>query len=377
MPKSPPALRPLPAPQQDFIGLSGTAHLATGGEPPLLVAHRAAFERFAADKARGFDGYWHHWEVAQDLRARIARWLDLEAAGIGLLGNASEAIMRVANAIPWQPGENAVVGALDYASGRYALAHLKARGVELRLVPGDGWTLSEDALLAACDAKTKLVYCSQVNALTGQHLEIARIGASLAGTGTVLINDASHAFGVVPVSGLDADFTVFCGYKFSLGIHDGVLAWNRARCPDFMPDGVGWAAAEPGNGPGDFRPKPDVRRVEYGNIGHLGAYLMSDSLAYLESFGFGAIAQHVRRLSGRLIAGFSEHGLDVMTPADPARRAANAAFKWADTDIFMQRAAQDGVLVWGDNGRIRASVHLFSDDSDVDRLLDGLPGYLR
>ncbi len=66
-----------------------------------------------------------------------------------------------------------------------------------------------------------------------------------------------------------------------------------------------------------------------------------------------------------------------MTPIDPPRRAGNAAFKWADTDGFLQRAAQDGVLVWGDNGRIRASVHLFNDDDDIDRLLDGLPRYIR
>src|SRR3546814_13910571 len=51
------SLRPLPALKDDFIGLDGKIHLATGGEPPLLAAHRAAFERFARDKAGGFDGY--------------------------------------------------------------------------------------------------------------------------------------------------------------------------------------------------------------------------------------------------------------------------------------------------------------------------------
>ena len=42
----------LPAPKSDFIGLEDKVHLATGGEPPLLVGHRDAFENFAADKAR-------------------------------------------------------------------------------------------------------------------------------------------------------------------------------------------------------------------------------------------------------------------------------------------------------------------------------------
>ncbi|HMA13188.1 MAG TPA: hypothetical protein VKP12_00285, partial [Kiloniellaceae bacterium] len=55
--------RSLPAPKSDFIGLEGKIHLATGGEPPLLVRHRDAFERFARDKAGGYDGYWTHWKV--------------------------------------------------------------------------------------------------------------------------------------------------------------------------------------------------------------------------------------------------------------------------------------------------------------------------
>ncbi len=48
------------APKTDFIGLEGITHLATGGEPPLLKSHREAFEEFARDKARGFEGYRAH-----------------------------------------------------------------------------------------------------------------------------------------------------------------------------------------------------------------------------------------------------------------------------------------------------------------------------
>src|SRR3546814_18024256 len=51
---------------------------------------------------------------------------------------------------------------LDYAAGRFALASLKQLGVELRLVPARGWVLDEADLLAACDARTGLVYVSQV-----------------------------------------------------------------------------------------------------------------------------------------------------------------------------------------------------------------------
>jgi selenocysteine lyase/cysteine desulfurase len=69
-------------------------------------------------------------------------------------------------------------------------------------------------------------------------------------------------------------------------------------------------------------------------------------------------------------------GLEVMTPAEPESRAGNAAFVRSDTGSFIRKAGEDGILVWGDNGRIRASAHLFTTREDIERFLDRLPGYL-
>jgi len=366
----------LPAPKSDFIGLEGKVHLATGGEPPLLKAHRGAFERFAADKADGFPGYHRHWQVVDEVRARIARWTGLEPGDIALLGNASEGIMRVVSSFDWRPGDNVVVPELDYASGRYALASLKPKGVELRLIPAAGWALQTERLLAACDARTRLVYISQVNATTGQHAEMEAISAALRDTPTALMVDASHALGAVPVRGDLADFVVSSTYKFALGIHEGILTWNRRRWPDFAPDGAGWFSADAGASPGEFRQKANASRAEYGNAGHLGAYLLRESLDYLDSYGIDAIAAHVRMLSGTLVEGMTALGLDVMTPAEAESRAGNAAFARSDTRSVLQRANEDGILVWGDNGRIRASAHLFTTREDIEVFLDRLPGYL-
>src|SRR3546814_2947205 len=82
-------LRSLPTPKNDFIGLEGKVHLATGGEPPLLVKHCEAFERFARDKAAGFDGYWTHWKVADAVRVALARLASAAPGDVALIGNAS------------------------------------------------------------------------------------------------------------------------------------------------------------------------------------------------------------------------------------------------------------------------------------------------
>ena len=370
-----PRARSLPAPKGDFIGLEGNIHLATGGEPPLLVRHRAAFERFARDKAEGLDGYWTHWKVDDELRAAVARLARAEPGDVALIGNASDGIAKVVSGIAWQAGDNVVAPELDYASGRYALASLQHLGVELRLVPARGWALAEEDLLAACDERTRLVYVSQVNALTGQHVDLERISVGLSEPALLLV-DASHAFGAAPLRADLADFTVSACYKFALGVHDGVLVWNRRRQPDFAPGSAGWASATPGPTPADYAMKPDARRFEYGNAGHLGAYMLLESLAYLESFGIDAVAAHVRALAERLIAGLHDVGLEVMTPAGAENHAGNVCFRCDDPDALMRRAAEAGILVWADNGRVRVSAHIFTTGEDVEVFLERLPEFL-
>ena len=368
--------RALPAPRSDFIGLEDKIHLATGGEPPLLTRHRDAFETFATDKARGMAGYANHWRVVDAVRAQLAPMMGLTSDDIALIGNASEGIVKVLSSIEWREDDNVVVSERDYASGRYALASLGDKGVEIRTVPARQWRIKTDDLLLACDARTRALYISQVNAMTGQLIDIAPLSAALEGSSTVLLLDASHALGVVPVRGDLASFTVSSCYKFALGVHEGVFAWNQHRHPNFIPFGVGWAAASAGDRADEFRRKSGAERVEFGNAGHLGAYLLRESLEYLSSFGMNAVNVHAQSLCRQWIAGMEANGLKVMTPSAPGEQAGNAAFVCEDPKAFVAKAEADGIYVWGDNGRVRVSAHLFTTREDVDIFLENLPRYL-
>ena len=114
----------LPAPKSDFIGLDNKTHLASGGEPPMLVSHRNAFEDFAKDKSGGMEGYERHWAKVGQVREQVAAIIGLSSIDIGLIGNTSEGIMRVVASIPWSQQDNVVVSEIDYTSGRYAFGNL-------------------------------------------------------------------------------------------------------------------------------------------------------------------------------------------------------------------------------------------------------------
>ena len=257
-------------------------------------------------------------------RERLAGMTGLPVGDFAFVGSASTGLAQIVSAIDWREGDNVVAGAEEFATGRFALARLQKLGVEARFVAaGPDGLLREADLLGACDARTRLLYVSQVSFLTGQHLDMAALSRGLTGAGTWLVNDASHALGVVPVRGDLADFVISCCYKWLLSSHMGILAWNRRRRPGFEPLGIGWNSALDRPGPDYYDLKPDAIRAEMGNPTHLPLYLLRRGLDYLAGFGIDAIAEHVRDLGGALGRALRDGGRLVRTPCEAERRAGN------------------------------------------------------
>ncbi|MEM9106614.1 MAG: aminotransferase class V-fold PLP-dependent enzyme [Pseudomonadota bacterium] len=364
-------------PKDDFLGLEEMTHLATGGQPPLLKAHQQAFADFGRDKASGMDGYDRHWQVGRDVKSLLSSMINLPAEDFALIGNASEGIARVVSSIDWQRGENAVVSSLDYASGRYSLMTLKKRGVEVRQVQADDLFIDIGRLIDSCDAMTRLVYVSQVNAHTGQKLDLVLLSEALKERGIALLVDTSHALGAIPFDGRHCDFMVCSTYKFLLGSHMGILAWNRASWPAFEPRQVGWHSAVDGEAENTYRLHMDGRIAEIGNSNHLSVYILNASLKYLSQVSVNNIETHVFGLSEILYAGLLNLNLNMLTPADPAHRGPNVSFHDPDPRALVDAAARDNILLWGEAGRVRASLHGFVDEADVVRFLEWLGFHLK
>jgi len=370
-------MKTLPAPKTDFIGLDGIANLSSGGQPPLLQAHREAFERFALDKAAGMSGYFTHWAVADRVREKLARLVSLAPDEIALLGNASEGIGRVISSVDWAPGDNVVTSEIDYASGRFALAQLAQRGVEPRLVPTRDWYIDPQAILDACDANTRLVYLSHVNAHTGQRIDLDALSGPLAERGILFLVDASHSLGVIPVDARKCDFLVSCTYKFLMGPHIGVLAWNKARWPRFEPVSAGRFSAKDTPDPGKYALLDSARRAEAGNVNHISVYMLEQSLDYLAQFSASELEAHVLHLGQQIWDGMNDLGCRIITPRAEGERGPNVCMLTKAPKALTELAAQQNILVWGDSHRLRTSLHAFSTRDDVARFLEWLPHGLK
>ena len=130
-------------PKTAFIGLEHVAHLAAGGEAPVLRTHVDTATRFFLDKVAGMPGRERFAAVADLARERLAGLLGGRPAEVALLAHASEGLYVASEGVDWRPGDNVVVEQSEFPSvleeglawlgaGRCRLALGREAGDELR-----------------------------------------------------------------------------------------------------------------------------------------------------------------------------------------------------------------------------------------------------
>jgi len=358
--------------KDEFIGISSVAHLAAGGETPPLRTHLAAVGCFLCDKGDGMPGRGRMAETANRVKQALARLLGGRSRDVALLGSASEGLFVAAAGVDWRAGDNVVVERAEYPSVRYAWQRLPVP-VELRTV-GRGPVASLTEFRDAVDARTRVLAVSHVSYLTGARRDLAQLREIADGPGARLVVDASHALGVAPVDGTLCDVVVSCAYKFLLGVHGvGVFYVNSGRWPDLAPPWVGWHSVLPVDWrerwQATYQLKPDAERFEIGNLGFLNVYVLANALECLERLGIANIERHVLELGTELWRGLRALDLPLLTPERPAARAGNICFAADAPERLEAQLRRVGVLVWGSEGRIRASLHVYNDSDDVARAL--------
>jgi selenocysteine lyase/cysteine desulfurase len=309
----------------------------------------------------------------------------METGDIALVSNSSEAMNLVAHTMTLQPGDNVVLNDLEFPSVVQPWLRLaSAGGVDIRLASHVGTELPAETVTSLIDERTRVVAFSHVSYQSGWRNDVRTLSEAADRVGALVLLDATQSLGVVPVPAELVDVVVCSSYKWLLGGHGvGVLAWNRRRRPLPEPPAVGWRSVPNTFAPDRFETyhlHDDARRFEVGYPSFPTIYLLDTSLAALSRYEPTAVRDHVLALSGRLVEELSTRGWELLTPAAPENRAGNVAVSTPNGAELAGFLAEQGIHCWGGDGRLRASLHLFNGDDDVDRLvtaLDELPPHLR
>ncbi len=188
-------------------GISFLNHGSFGACPePVLEAQRAWRERMEAEPVRFLDRELEgHLD---EVRRRIAAFLNADADGIAFMPNATTGVATVLASLRFSPGDELLTCDHEYNATLNALRATAERdGARLVIVrlpfPIEDPSQIVEAYLEAVTPRTRLALVSHVTSPTALVMPVAAIVRELDRRGVDTLVDGAHAPGMVPVD-LDA-----------------------------------------------------------------------------------------------------------------------------------------------------------------------------
>lgn len=316
-------------------------------------------------------------DLLPSFRRRAAAFFNAHPDEIAFTRNTSEGLLLVARGLPWREGDNLVTAETEFTANVYPWRNLEALGVEIRRVPARNGRIDPRDIVAAMDARTRLLALSYVEFFTGYRNPIADLAEEAHRRNVLICVDVIQAAGVLPidVQAMEIDFMAAGGPKWLMGPLGAGIFYVRRDLLDMLdPRAYGWlGTADPMNFFDYEMPlSPTASRYEHGTLAWPSLVGLMESMALLSEVGVPHIAAHVLDLTGRLIEALHARGMQVITPhAHDDERAGIVTFQHprmpAEQVWERLKAADVHVSVRGPG--IRVSPHFYNTWADIERLL--------
>ncbi|MGI5419816.1 aminotransferase class V-fold PLP-dependent enzyme [Actinomadura luteofluorescens] len=378
--------------RSDTPGCAKVAHLNNAGAalPPRPVIDAVA-GHFELETLIG--GY----EAAERNEALIARFYDAVA---GLLGARPDEIAFVENAtrawdmafyaIPFADGDRILTTTSEYSSNAIAYQQVAAaKGARVGVVPDepDG-TLSLDALEAElAKGDVRLVSLNHIPTHNGLINPAAEVGRLCRAHGVLYLLDACQSVGhlSVDVEEIGCDILSATGRKFLRGPRGtGFLYVRREILRTLVPPFLDLQAAD-WKAPDGFELREDAQRFETWErhvAGQIGLGVAAD---YAADLGMARIEERVLGLAARLREelaarpgvtvldkGARPSGIVTFTVDGREPAAVKAAARELDVNINVTDPLAHGYDPHARPSAVRASVHYYNTDEELERLLSVL-----
>ena len=203
-------------------------------------------------------------------------------------GNSTEALNVAINGTI-RSGDHVIATALEHNSVLRPLYRLRAqRGVELDFVPADrAGRVDYSDFERLVRPNTRAVICTHASNLTGNRLDIARIGEIAAAHGLLFILDASQTAGATPIDMARDGVSILCftGHKAMMGPQGtgGLCVGGDVDIEPLKVGGTGvqsYLEEQPGEYP---------TRLEAGTLNGHGIAGLSAAADFIERTGIDAI----------------------------------------------------------------------------------------
>ena len=380
----------LAAVRADTPATAHLAHLNNAGAslPPTPVLEATIAHLRLEAEIGGYEAHDRAADRIERTYAAIAELIGARRSEIALVENATRAWDLAFYSFRFGPGDRILCARAEYASNVIALLQVARRtGAEVVYVPNDEHgQLSTEALGTLLDeGGVKLVAVTHVPTHGGLVNPAAEIGRLTRAAGVPYLLDACQSVGQlrVDVDEIGCDLLSVTGRKFLRGPRGTGFLYAREELADRLEPPMLDLDSATLTGPDSFTIQPGAHRFETWEANVAGRVGLGVAVDYALALGIDAIEERVVELAGRLRTRLD--GIDGVTVRDQGlRTSAITTFTvdgMASADVA-DRLRRDRVNVSssgdqvifdfpevGITDAVRASVHYFNDDGDLDRLV--------